>query len=97
MKLQSATDRQSKDNMEWELHKGHGPRSHTVTVTFPEEFAVPPTVVVSLVGFDVHAGHNARLEVKASHAEHNQFRLTYRTWGDTYVHQAEASWIAYGK
>lgn len=97
MKIQSGTDRQSKDHMEWELHKGHGARSHTVTVTFPEEFAVPPTVVVSLCGFDSHAGHNVRLDVRATRVEHNQFRLTYKTWGDTYVHQMQVSWIAYGK
>lgn len=97
MKIQSGADRQSKDDPEWELHKGYGPRSHTVTVKFPEEFAVPPTVVVALKSFDIHEGHNVRIEVRATRVEHNQFRLTYRTWANTYVHEAQASWIAYGK
>jgi len=97
LKIQSGTDHQSKDDPEWELHKGYGSRSHTVTVRFPEEFAVPPTVSVALKSFDMHAGKNPRIEVKASRVEHNQFRLTYRTWADTYVHEAQVSWIAYGK
>jgi hypothetical protein len=95
MKIQSGEVEGTKDDMEWELHKGAGPRSWSKNVVFDEAFAGPPTVVASLTGFDMHNGKNGRLQVRAVRADHQQFTLVIKTWGDSWVHTARAAWIAY--
>lgn len=97
MKIQSGATEVSKDELEWELHKGSGPRSFSQRVAFEEDFAVPPTVVISLSGFDIHKDKNVRLQVRAVRVEAHQFTAIFKTWGDSWVHTARAVWIAYGK
>lgn len=97
MKIQSGEHQASKENMDWELHKGHGSRTFRETVKFAEPFQVPPTVVVGLTMFDIHAEQNARLMVYVVKAEFNQFTIEYRTWASSRVLEARASWFAYGK
>ena len=96
MKIQSGTAMGSKDEFDWELHKGHGPRSFRTTIGFDQPFSQPPKVVLSLVGFDIQEGEPSRIWVKVHKTEHNQFQLEYKTWASTKVHSMRVHWIAYG-
>ena len=96
MKIQSGEHQASLKDFDWDLHKGHGPRTFKATISFPSAFRVPPTVVVSLTMFDIASGQNARLMTYVHEAEHDKFTIAYRTWNNTWVNEARASWIAYG-
>ncbi len=96
MKIQSGEHQASSKNLEWELHKGHGPRTFRETVRFPEPFSRPPKVVVSLSMFDIAAGQNARLMVYVVQTEFDSFTIEYRTWNNTKCVEARAAWVAYG-
>jgi hypothetical protein len=96
LKIQSGITDGSKDHIEWELHKKAGLRTWSTTVEFKESFSVPPTVVASLSKIDVHKDKNLRVAVRALHVDARKFVIEFRTWGDTFVHAAQASWIAYG-
>lgn len=97
MKIQSGEHQASKKNIDWELHKGHGPRTFRETVRFEEPFTRPPKVVVGLTMFDIAAsGENARLMVYVVETEFDRFKIEYRTWSGAKVLEARAGWIAYG-
>jgi hypothetical protein len=99
MKIQSGTAKAGHDDMDWELHKGHGVRTHRFKVAFPEPFSVPPTVSVALTGFDARPkeGENTRLDVRVVGTEHDKFKVEYKTDGFMKVMRVSISWIAYGE
>lgn len=97
MKIQSGEHTASKQHIDWELHKGHGPRTHREVVKFPSPFGKPPNVVVGLTMFDLVAGDHARVMVYVVNTEFNQFTIEYRTFGGCKVGEVRAFWLAYGE
>ncbi|HBQ09947.1 MAG: H-type lectin domain-containing protein [Sandaracinaceae bacterium] len=98
MKIQSGTAKAGHNDPDWELHKGHGPRTHRFVVKFPEPFSVPPTVTASLAGFEAQSKEleNFRLEVRVVKAEHDKFKLEYKTSGYMKVMNITVTWLAHG-
>lgn len=98
MKIQTGTAKMGNDDSDWELHKGHGPRTHRWVVKYPEPFAVPPTASVSLAGFEARSkdDENFRLAVRVVKAEHDKMKLEVKTNGYMKVMNVTVTWLAYG-
>ncbi|MTH65411.1 H-type lectin domain-containing protein [Paracoccus shanxieyensis] len=75
---------------------GNGPRLETVKVSFPEPFAEPPVVHLSLGMWDIGVNANQRADLKAADITAEGFRIEFRTWGDTRVARVRANWLAIG-
>ncbi|WP_245155608.1 H-type lectin domain-containing protein [Paracoccus ravus] len=75
---------------------GHGPRLERSEVRFDEPFAEPPAVHLSLVMWDIAVNANQRVDLRATDVTTEGFVVEFRTWGDTRVARARASWMAIG-
>lgn len=78
------------------MWKGEGPRERRLRVGFSEAYADPPDVSVNLSLWDVASGANVRIEIGAENTTTDGFDLVFRTWGDTRIARARASWQAIG-
>jgi hypothetical protein len=76
-------------------HQG-GDRYVTVYVDFGYRFAGPPTVLVQLKGLDVDQGRNVRIVVWPQGISQTGCEVVFRTWSDSIVYSADATWIAIG-
>lgn len=77
------------------LSVGSQDREASVHVLFKPEFAARPKVVVSLQKIDVEDKKCIpRIAVDARRVEPDGFYLYFRTWRDSLVHNAAASWVA---
>ena len=74
-----------------------GPRVCHVPVVFSAPFKALPTVHVSLSMWDIDTGTNARMDIKGEAVSLTGFDIVFRTWGDTRVARARASWMAFGE
>ena len=79
------------------MANGRNVREFSQPILFDQPFRRRPTLVVALQRMDVINQANARLLVKTSAVSTTGFTLTLRTWGDTQIWTAGASWIAYGE
>ncbi len=79
-----------------EMWAGTGERERRVAVKFKDEFKSVPTVMVSLEMFDFDNRKNQRAETVVANITQKGFDIVFRTWGDTKVARAKASWIAIG-
>jgi hypothetical protein len=80
------------------LHTGKGERIYTETIAFAKGYQVPPTVHVSLSGFDAkddQAG-TVRVRVSATKISKTGFTLQVKTWGDGCVNAVWGTWMAAG-
>ncbi len=75
----------------------HGARQVVRGVRFSEPYRKAPTVQVSLSMWDIHSDTNSRMEISAEDVTAEGFNLVFRTWGDTQVARARASWFAIGE
>lgn len=74
-----------------------GARAARHEVSFSEPFSTPPSVHVSLSMWDVSNATMARMDVRAEEISATGFILVFRTWGDTKIARARASWRAIGE
>lgn len=79
------------------MWSGTGPRVVTAAISFSESFKTPPNVQVALSMWDMASGPNTRMDIKADAVTETGFDLVFRTWGDTRVARARASWTAIGE
>ena len=79
------------------MWSGNGPRGVRQSVQFPEQFRSAPSVQVSLAMLDMDHAANTRLDVRAEEITERGFLIVFRTWGDTRVARARASWMAIGE
>ncbi|MCV3212003.1 RICIN domain-containing protein [Plectonema radiosum NIES-515] len=86
----------SQGSQGWTLNSGSGERTFTTTVKFNSPFRVPPQVSLAISGQDVGIAKNIRLQVIAKNITVDGFELTYKTWFDTVVFSAWATWTAIG-
>ena len=84
------------ENSDWTLNTGSGERTYTVAVKFDSPFRVPPKVSLALSGQDVGQSKNNRVQLIAKNITVNGFDLVYRTWFDTLLYSAWATWTAIG-
>lgn len=80
-----------------DMWTGSGPRSRSVDMAFETPFASPPQVLVTLDMWDMDNASNQRADISAEEVTRTGFRLVFRTWSDTRVARARASWIAIGE
>lgn len=64
-------------------------------VTFDQEYASVPKVVVWLSGFHVDKDTTWQFRVDTSRVTTKGFTLKGEVWGTTKLHQMEATWVAY--
>lgn len=76
---------------------GTGPRERRVPVRFSAAFAAPPAVHVSLSMLDLERRHNHRIDISAATITSSDFQIVFKTWGDTRIARARASWMAVGE
>ena len=84
------------DESEWRLHEGEGDRSADKIVHFKTSFQGLPQVIVALTKIDIERNRNARLAVEVTDVQAGSFQIEFKTWLDSWVWGAEASWIAFG-
>ncbi len=80
-----------------EMWTGTGSRVRRTTVRFSDAFADVPTVHVSLSMLDIERKHNQRMDFGAENVTSEGFEIVFRTWGDTKVARARATWLAVGQ
>jgi hypothetical protein len=76
---------------------GEGEREVRREVLFSEPFVSPPVVQTALEMWDFFQGTNMRAHIRADPIGRARFELVFRTWGDTRVARARASWLAIGE
>lgn len=64
-------------------------------ITFKRKFAVAPTCIVWLTGFDFLKGKNFRIKAEVIDITTTGFNIKIGTWYDSVLYWAAASWIAY--
>lgn len=82
---------------EGEMWTGTGPRERRTRVRFAGPFRAPPAVHVSLAMIDAERRHNQRMDLSAAAITEEGFEIVFKTWGDTKVARARASWLALGE
>ncbi len=79
-----------------DLKKGEGERKSIEKISFDQEYANPPEVIVALSGINTGSDWNARLEVYAENITCQGSDIVIRTWRQSNVLYARVSWIAVG-
>jgi len=79
-----------------EMWTGEGARTCRVAIVFSEKFNHAPSVMVTLEMFDMDQRTNQRAETVAENVTKDGFDIVFKTWGDTKVARARASWMAIG-
>jgi hypothetical protein len=80
---------------EWNLNQGSGTRSADVYVTFPQEFSVPPKLVLGLVHLRTPEDKSTYVTLNAKNITKVGFNLEFQTSGDSIIHSVSGSWLAY--
>lgn len=80
-----------------EMWSGQGPRERRVQVKFANAFVAPPLVHLSLNMFDADCQHNQRFDLVSEDITTTDFTIIFRTWGDSKIARARASWLAIGE
>jgi hypothetical protein len=79
-----------------EMWTGDGTRERRVRVFFDRPFISPPSVQCALSLWDVDYSTNMRGDVGAADISEQGFEIVFRTWGNTRIARARASWMAIG-
>ena len=80
-----------------EMWTSTGARRAIQEIRFSETFRHAPTVQVSLSMWDMDHENNARADLRAEEISREGFVLVFRTWGDTRIARARATWMAIGE
>ena len=76
---------------------GEGQRERRVAVRFATAFRAAPVVHVALAMLDLDGQRNHRTEILAEAIGPAGFEIVFRTWGDSRIARARASWLALGE
>jgi hypothetical protein len=79
------------------MWSGVGPREVTQDIAFSDSFLSPPSVHLTIALWDVHEGHNMRMDFFAEDITANGFRAVFKTWGDTKIARLQMAWQAIGE
>ena len=81
----------------WSLDSGSGTRTADYYIKFERTYRRPPEVIASISGMDTNHARNARLTTDVMQVGREGFVLRFRTWADTIVYGAGASWMSVPK
>lgn len=79
------------------MWSGHGPRAVRIDVAFSQAFKSIPIVQVALSMWDMDQTTNARADLTTEAVTKEGFTLVFKTWGDSKIARARASWLALGE
>ncbi len=79
-----------------EMWTGTGPRERRTPVSFGVPFSEPPTVQVAISLWDLDRSTNLRADIQAEEVTTGDFKIVFRTWGDTRIARIRATWTAIG-
>ena len=79
-----------------EMWTGKGDRSRTARVNFREQFRERPMVSLGIKMIDADTGANLRYDLILEDVSSTGFNIRFKTWGDTKIARARASWMAIG-
>lgn len=80
-----------------EMWTGTGPRERRTPVRFSEPFLSAPAIHLSLAMIDSERRHNQRMDLSAAKITEKGFEIVFKTWDDSKVARARASWLALGE
>ncbi|MEM7439285.1 MAG: H-type lectin domain-containing protein [Pseudomonadota bacterium] len=80
-----------------DMWSSDGDRERRLRIDFSEAFKAAPAVTVALELLDMHNGANLRHVITAQEITETGFDIVFRTWGDTRIARARASWMAIGE
>lgn len=80
-----------------EMWSGQGDRERWMPVEFSERFKSQPAVFITLELLDLDADANHRTVTVAENVTETGFDAVLRTWGDTRIARARATWMAIGE
>ena len=75
---------------------GTGKRWARQVVAFDNDFAVPPTVQLSIAMIDADSSRNLRLELFVEDVTEHGFVAVAHTWSDTRIGRLQVNWTALG-
>ncbi|MGV6838979.1 MAG: H-type lectin domain-containing protein [Planktomarina sp.] len=78
------------------MWSGQGRREVRHKVWFSERFNQIPSVTVALSMWDMATDANSRVEITSENISEDGFDVVFRTWSDTRIARARASWQAIG-
>jgi hypothetical protein len=83
----------------WTLSSGTGDRSYIEFVTFDKGFDSPPTVIVSITGYDATVGKDQTVKLNLSVDKITKAGcvIKIKTWGECKVGAVWGSWLAFSK
>jgi hypothetical protein len=76
---------------------GTGAREKRVRVKFSAPYKAAPAVHVSLSMLDIERRHNQRMDLGPDAVTETGFQIVFRTWDDTKIARARATWMAVGE
>lgn len=94
---QGVTDLFSDFEDDGPMWSGEGTRERFVKVQFSSAFKSIPAVHASLKMIDIKHDHNYRLDLQVGSISETGFVLLIRTWADTKIARASATWMAIGE
>ncbi|BFZ17485.1 hypothetical protein BsWGS_20523 [Bradybaena similaris] len=71
-------------------------RESAFTITFPQSFIAPPSVLMSVTSLDADQGKNLRYSTRLTEHTARGFRGSCFTWWDTIIYSMRVHWIAVG-
>ena len=80
-----------------DMWTGSGPRERRTRVSFSSAFKNEPVVHVSVSLWDIDTSSAVRSEISTENVTEDGFEIVFKTWLDTRVARARASWIAIGE
>jgi hypothetical protein len=83
----------------WSLAAGSGDRTHIEFINFDKPFDAPPTVLVSITGYDATADEKGAVRVHLAVDKVTKVGciIKVKTWGNSKVGAVFGSWMAVGK
>lgn len=75
---------------------GDGTRERRVSIVFERAFSAPPSAQCALSVWDFDYSTNMRGDVYVDNITETGFEIVFRTWGNTRIARARASWMAIG-
>lgn len=79
------------------MWSGTGAREAVVEVLFSKPFKNEPSVQISLQMIDAKNSANLRYDLSPFDIREESFKIRFKTWSDTQIARAVASWIAIGE
>lgn len=76
------------------MSEGTGERFYDIDVPLRRQWTAPPLVVANLSFVDADNSANLRIQVFVLSVSASSFKLRFRTWADTKIWGAGASWFA---